>query len=167
MRPGLRSFLRASVLCIGISAVVLSGLPRTIFAENGVIYRWVDPVDKSIHYSRTPPAGIPSETVKVEPSPPADPDTQKRLQEMQKSVDEGIKSRELSAVKQKQEAAEAAKRIQECKRMRERLTILETRPGKVLHEDKSGQMQRMTEEKRQQNIAKFKKQIEELCSPRR
>jgi len=164
MRPGLRRFLQGPVFGIGVFTVVLCILPRMILAENGVIYRWVDPTDKSIHYSQTAPADVTYEKVKVEPTP-AEPDAEKRLQDMQKNLDEGIKSRELSAEKQKQEAAEAAKRKQECKTMRERLTILETSPGKILHEDKSGQMQRMTEEERQQNLAKFKKQIEELCSP--
>ena len=164
MRPGLRPFFQVPVLRIGFFTVVLCLFPRTMLAENGVIYRWVDPADKSIHYSQTAPAGVTYEKVRVE-STPAEPDAEKRLQEMQKNLDESIKSRELNAEKQKQEAAEAAQRKQECKTMRERLTILETSPGKILHEDKSGQMQRMTEENRQQNIAKFKKQIEELCSP--
>lgn len=165
MEPGLRSFLQRLVLFIGVSSVVLCLLPPVIFAENSVIYRWVDPVDKSIHFSQTAPAGIPSETVKVEPPPPTGSDTQKRLQEMQKSVEEGIKSRELSAEKQRQEAEKAAKRKQECQRLKDRLTSLQTRPGKILYEDKSGQMQRMTEERRQQNIAKFKEQIKSFCSP--
>lgn len=164
MRPGLRSFLQGPMLCIGVYIVVGCVLPRTIFAENTAIYRWVDPVDKSIHYSQTAPIDITYEKINVEPAPPPGSDTQKRLEEMQKSVDEGIKSREQEAQKQKQQAAEAAKQEQECKRMRERLTLLETRPGKILHENKSGQMERMTEESRQQNIAKFKKQIDELCS---
>ena len=135
-------------------------------ADNPDHYRWVDPVDKSIHYSQTAPAGIPSETIKVEPPPPTGSDSQKRLEEMQKSVEEGIKSRELDAEKRKQEAKQAAKRKQECEQLRNRLTTLQNRPGKILYENKSGQMQRMTEERRQENIAKFKKQIEEVCSPR-
>ena len=166
MRAGLRSFLQGTVLCAGVSAVVLCLLPQALNAEDKKLYRWVDPVDQSIHYSQTPPAGVTYENVEVKTAPSTGSDTQQRLQEMQKSVDEGIKSRELSTEKQKQQAAEAAKRKSDCERMRDRLSTLETRPGKILYEDKSGQMTRMTEEKRQQNIAKFKKQIEELCSPK-
>lgn len=164
MRSDLRSSLRGASLCIVIFSVVLCVLPRTIFAGNTKIYRWVDPVDKSVHFSQTPPADTTYKEVKVGPTPPPDAGVQKHLKAMEKSVEEGIQSREQAAQKQKQKEEQAAKRKQQCQQLRKRLNLLETRPGKLLYKDKSGQMTRMTEERRQKNIASFKKQMEELCS---
>ena len=167
MSSSLRSFLQAAVLCICVSAAVLCLCPQETFAENNAIYRWVDPVDKSIHYSQTPPADVTYEKVRIGTTAPPVTDAQERLKAMEKTVDEGIKTQELNAQKQKQAAAEAAKRKQDCQQAKDRLSLLETRPGKLLYKDKSGQMQRMTEERRQQNIAKFQEQIKTLCSPKR
>jgi len=152
---------------MGISTFTLCLFPHAISAEDNKIYRWVDPADKSIHYSQTVPAGVTYESVEVKTAPSTGTDTQKRLQEMEKSVDEGVKSREADAEKKKQQAAEAANRKQQCQQLRDRLTMLENSPGKLLYKDKSGQMTRMTEERRQQNITEFKNQMETVCSPRR
>lgn len=167
MKPGLLSYFQGTALCIGVATVILCVFPRTILAGNTKIYRWVDPVDHSVHFSQTPPTDAAYKEVKVTPTPPPDAGVQKHLKEMEKTVDEGIKSQEQTAQKQKQLAEKEAARKQQCKQLKERLNLLETRPGKLLYKDKSGQMTRMTEERRQKNIASFKQQIEKVCSPKR
>jgi len=150
-----------------VSTVVLYFILSTMaVADNVLIYRWLDPVDGDIHYSESAPSDVPYEMVVVEPAPPPDPDMQKRLDEMEKIVDEGIKSRELRAEKQRQKAVEAAKRKLDCARVKDWLAKLESRPGpKLLIMDKTGQARRMTEEVRQQKLTEAKDQATALCTP--
>ena len=164
MSPGLRTFLQGAVRSIGVSAVVLGLSTPAVIAESNTVYRWVDPVDHSIHFSTTPPAGVTAESVAIKPVP-ADSETQQRLEQMGKNVDKAIKTREQQAGKRKQEAAKAAKRKRECEQARDKLARFETHEGRMVYKDKSGQMQRMPEQLRQKGIANLKERIKEACSP--
>ena len=118
------------------------------------IYKWVDG-QGNVHFGSQPPEGQAAAPVNPnisQPKPPAKP----------KSEDSGTAEQAAIDTKVKQEVAEQeARRKEFCESTRYNLAQLKNNPR--IREDVGGEMRRLTEEERQERIAKSEAALKEHC----
>ena len=144
-----RGRARAARFGLLLGMCVFVGLPRAQAAPP-VVYRWVDPVDRQVHYSDSKPQDAAYEVVPVDRSPPRDPEAERRLEAIDIEAKRwaSVQMRELEI--QQREEADAAARALDCARASSQLGNLSMRPGPRLRLIESdGTARRMTEEERQ------------------
>ena len=140
-------------------------VPLTALADHVVVYRWSDPMDGDVHYSATAPEDQSFDRIAIEHAPPTDTELQQRLAEMDEQTDRRIDARKQRREAARLDAALAAARQQDCTRLQERQTTLESRPGRrFLIVDAEGTPRRMTEDERQEKLTALRQQIAERCT---
>lgn len=140
-------------------------VPLTALADHVVVYRWSDPVDGDVHYSATAPEDQSFDRIAIEHAPPTDIELQQRLAAMDEQTDRRIDARKQRREAARLDAALAAARQQDCTRLQERQTTLESRPGRrFLIVDAEGNPRRMTEDERQERLTAGRKLIGERCA---
>jgi hypothetical protein len=154
--PGTRHYL----------LLVLILMTSCIYGQTVHIYRWIDPVNGEIHYGDKPPANSDYTTLEIQAQPAlGDQSVRNRLENMQRRAESWRLKDEERMQQKKRLAAEQAARKLNCKRARDHLATLESRPGhRLLVTDlKNGNTHRMTEPERQKNIIDAKTRISQLC----
>ncbi|MDM1707484.1 DUF4124 domain-containing protein [Thiopseudomonas alkaliphila] len=150
----MRQFIATSSLIIGLMAPFSP-------ASATDIYRWVDNAGV-LHYGAQPPANYAAELVvsgsyntpKAEaPAQQASP-IQQVDTEQQQLLNQQVK---------KQVEAEAEKRKKYCATVRQNLAQLENNP-RLMSQEETGEVRRLTEEERQARIAETRQSISEHCT---
>jgi hypothetical protein len=133
-------------------------LPQSV----GAVYKWVDDDGVTQYSQEPPPPGHQTKTVEPPPPPAADP--AKINQELKSRMDDFDKRR-TEQQKQVQEAQakqeQVARRSEECRKAREQLQILKTRPRVRKQEGSSYSV--MTTEQQQAAVVDLEKRIGEHC----
>jgi len=125
------------------------------------MYKWVDEEGNTHYTQQQPPAGIESET--INPPPAFDSsEAEKALKAQQEYLDTERENRQKDAKAQQRTEKEKARQEKNCELSRARLESLTIR-SKVSETQDDGSLVVMTEEKRQEEIAKARKLIKELC----
>jgi hypothetical protein len=126
------------------------------------MYKWVDENGET-HYSQSPPVS----DVKVEtiaPPPPIDSsNAQKNLQQTLEKANSLREERMVAKDNREKEENEAQQLEEHCQQLNARLTSLQVRP-RANKKDEEGNLVRMTEEERQEDIDKTKNEISEKCN---
>lgn len=142
-----------------IAMIILLFVPLT----HGAVYKWRDKQGVT-HFSDAPPAGGQYETVQPPRLSPADPEAEKQLNELLQSQKQADEDQQKKKLEQKKAAGEEATRAETCRRARERLTALESRPGSHIKiTDPDGTQRRLTEEEYQTSLAEAHKRIADSC----
>lgn len=129
------------------------------------VYKWVDE-DGRTRYTDTPPADRRAETLRPLSPPAEDPDAERRRGLLRQRLKEAEDQRHRQTLEQKQRAEEQAARTEDCGRTRDRLELLQSRPGpRLLIKDPDGTMRRYTEEERQSAMTETEARIAEYCGP--
>ncbi len=124
------------------------------------VYKWLDD-DGNVHYSQKSPPGVKADAIK---SPQAvDPtETQKRVDILIKEQKIATKEKHLTDKERKIAAEKRKKQRENCSKARHNLKLYEDNPhARVL--DDEDEATYITEEKRQENISKLKKYINDHC----
>lgn len=138
---------------------LLLALAPTVMAAQ--VYKWVD-AQGITHFGAQPPEGTSASTVNTNTAqpktnfpPPAAPQPAptSSTDDKQKAIDDKVKQ---------EVAQQEAERIQNCEQLRENLAQFKNNP-RVRVEEK-GEVRRITEEERQERIAKSEKEIQENCN---
>lgn len=128
----------------------------------GVVYKWVDD-NGEVNYTQLDPLVVPAEKIDPPPPPAIDPETAKKeidilIEKQNGTYEANEKERQRIAA----EAAEKKKKEEYCRVNKQNLQLYQNNPGdKVV--DSKGNVTRLTEEVRQQQIAEIKKNIAEHC----
>lgn len=148
-------------MCDLISKIVFIMLffPSVSFAE---IYKWTDD-DGNIHYSESPPISN-QEVEKITPIKSIDTtNAENKLQEQVESLDAQREARLASKAEKEKAEADVVKQKKKCQQLNERLTKLTTRP-RANKRDEEGNIVRMGEEERQDEIKQTQQDISEQCN---
>lgn len=138
---------------------LLLALAPTVMAAQ--VYKWVD-AQGITHFGAQPPEGTSASTVNTNTAqpktnfpPPAAPQPAptSSTDDKQKAIDDKVKQ---------EVAQQEAERVQRCEQLRENLAQFKNNP-RVRVEEK-GEVRRITEEERQERIAKSEKEIQENCN---
>lgn len=138
---------------------LLLALAPTVMAAQ--VYKWVD-AQGITHFGAQPPEGVEASNVNTNTAqpktnfpPPAAPKPApiSSTDDKQKAVDEKVKQ---------EVAQQEADRAQRCTQLRENLAQFKNNPRVRVEEN--GQVRRITEEERQERIAKSEKDIQENCN---
>jgi len=142
-----------------IAVTVLLSAPLV----HGAVYKWQD--EQGItHFSDAPPAGGRVEIVPQPRLPPADPEAERRLEELLQSQKQEEEARQKKKREKMKAAAEQAARMETCRRAKKRLVVLESRPGsRIKITEPDGTLRRLTEEERQTRLVVVQKQIADSC----
>lgn len=125
------------------------------------MYKWVDKEGNTHYTQQPPPAGIESE--KLNPPPAFDSsEAVKTLEEQQEYLDTEREKREKHKKALQRAADDKARLKKNCDSNRARLKSLTDKP-RVMSVQADGSVIRLTEEKRQEEIAKAEKAIKEFC----
>ncbi len=129
------------------------------FAE---IYKWTDD-DGNIHYSESPP--LSNQTVEeITPTQSVDTtDAGNKLQEQIEFLDARREARLTGKKEKEKEKADAIQQQEKCQQLNQRLTKLTTRP-RANKRDAEGNIVRMGEEERQEEIKQTQRDISEQCN---
>lgn len=141
-------------------AFILSSLfTTTAFAE---IYKWLDKNGQT-HYSQQAPRGIPSTLIKAPPPPALNPDI------AQQHIDELINQQQtedqLRLEQKNQQRAEAENETNletNCNTAQQQLQQYQNNPGRKSI-DADGNVTRLTEEERQQQIQELQEKVTKYC----
>jgi hypothetical protein len=141
-----------------ISLILISALYVPVC--NAAMYKWID-ADGNTQYTQHPPPGdIQAETIK----PPSKVDTEGALKKLEAQKKKAAELREgrLKEADEKRKAEEDLALEQDnCRRGRENLKNLERPHGLIAQPD--GSRIRITEEERQEKLAKSREMIKEWC----
>ncbi len=141
--------MKYSISLIFFAFCILMGAPSANSAEQ-FIYKWKDK-EGMVHYTeRRPDPGIPFEKVRRQ----ADKNSK------QNSTPEPAKN------EQTQDSTYGNWRQENCKRAIENLDILES-SSQIATTDEKGEKRMMTEEEKQANIEKMKKQRDKYCEEKK
>ena len=159
MAAATRSILRPLLAAL----LVLAG--SSAAAGHVYIYRWVDAVDGDVHYAEHPPGQADYDLVAIDSPPPPDAEAIQRLRDIEAQADQGlIEQRRRRAEARRRRATDAALRRNECERLKEWLSRLESRPGsRLLVIESENSARRMTESERQERLAETRERIGEVC----
>ncbi len=142
-----------------IAMTILLFTPLT----HGAVYKWQDKQGVT-HFSDAPPASGQYESIEQPRLSPADPGAERQLNELLQSQKQGEEDQLKKEQKQKKTAEEEAARAETCHRARERLAVLESRPGsRIKITDPDGTQRRLTEEEYQSSLAEVRKRIADSC----
>ncbi|MEQ8913161.1 MAG: DUF4124 domain-containing protein [Pseudomonadales bacterium] len=145
-------------------AALLSLAAAYAVAEHVYIYRWVDPVDGDVHYAEHPPAQADYDLVATEGPPPPDAEAERRHRDIEAQAEQGLIEQRRRRAEARRRATDAAVRRNECERLREWLSRLESRPGsRLLVIESENSARRMTESERQERLAETRERIGEVC----
>lgn len=124
------------------------------------MYKWVDG-DGNTHYTQSPPPGdIKGKSIK--PPPKVDPEhSRNQLKARQDLLESNRKQRQETAEKAGKEKTETAAGLAACEKAKAILASFQ-RP-RVNEVDSEGNRVRISEEKRQTNIANAQKKVGESC----
>jgi hypothetical protein len=145
-------------LLVSLVATVLSS-PAAVAQE---YYKWVD--DEGVtHYSSEKPEGKDASTVRAHnPASSSQDEALKRLeQQRQETAQQREAARKKEEEEQEREDNPQKALKEDCKKHRENLKILTNKPTVRRKNPETGQMEVLTEEKKQQMIEKTKKQLEQ------
>lgn len=131
---------------------------------HGTIYKWQD--EQGItHFSQVPPPGGRFEIVPQPRLPPADPEAERRLEDLLQSQKQAEEDQKVKKKDQMKAAEEQATREESCRRAKEQLAVLESRPGsRIKITEPDGMQRRLTEEERQTRLVETQKQIADSCA---
>jgi hypothetical protein len=143
---------------IFLGSLLLALAPTVMAAQ---VYKWVD-AQGITHFGAQPPEGASADTVNTNSAQPKNPDAPAATKptlapatdDKQKAVDDKVKQ---------EVAQQEADRTKQCEQMRTNLAQLKNNP-RVRVDDGSGELRRITEEERQERIAKNEKSIRENCN---
>jgi hypothetical protein len=145
------------VLALGLVSV-------NAFADHEFLYRWVDSTG-DVQFSDIEPQNRPYDLIAIPHAPPADPEVQRRLAEMDRLTSEWAEERNQQAEAVRSAAELEASRKEGCARAREQETELKTVPyARLLVTDDAGNAHRMTDTEQQERLSKAMQQISELCT---
>jgi len=130
---------------------------------HGAIYKWQD--EQGItHFSDAPPADGRFEIVPQPRLPPADPEAARRLEELLQSQKQAEEDQQMKKQEKMKAVEQQAALAETCRRAKERLAVLESRPGsRIKITEPDGTQRRLTEEERQTRLAEAQKQIADSC----
>jgi len=148
---------RLSSILIAVTLLISAPL------VHGAVYKWQD--EQGItHFSDAPPPGRRFEIVPQPRLPPADPEAARRLEELLQSQKQAEEDQQKKKQEQMEAKEEEAARADTCRQAKERLTVLESRPGsRIKITEPDGTQRRLTEEERQTRLAEAQKQIADSC----
>jgi hypothetical protein len=128
----------------------------------GDVYKWLD-AEGEINYTQLKPVDIPAELIKAPPPPAIDPAiAQKEIDILIEKQNGTFEKNEKERQRIAAEAAEQKKKEEYCRVNRKNLELFQNNPGdKVV--DSEGNVTRLTEEFRLQQIADIQKNIAEHC----
>ncbi len=128
------------------------------------VYKWVD--DQGVtQYSQTPPPNNEYDAVSTDPAPTPDPSVAERLKAARDALDASGAERAKQQAQARKDSEQAAKRRAECDVLRERLATLENNP-RINTYGEGGQVERLSEEKRQADITQLRTLIGKDCGRR-
>ena len=133
------------------------------FPSIAEMYKWVDE-NGNTHYSQSPPVSSDVNVETIAPLPPVD--TSNAQQDLQQTVEKAKSLREerLVAKENKEKEENDKQQLKErCQQLKERLYSLQVRP-RANKKDAEGNLVRMTEDERQEDITKTKTEIKEKCN---
>ena len=129
-----------------------------------VVYRWVDPESRQVHYSDTQSQSTAYEVVALAGSPPPDPEAARRLEAIEAATTRWASAQMRELELQQLDEADAATRGLDCERASRQLEKLNMRPGPRLRlVEVDGTARRMTEDERQERMADAEQLISTLC----
>lgn len=142
-----------------LALLLLLSLSANMPSAKAKMYKWID-AEGNTHYTQTPPNDIESTAIKPPPKVNSEASL-KKLRQQEENLrglrDERLKKAD-NAAKQKQEQKE---KKELCEKARLRLAGYQ-RP-RVAVEDGAGNVERISEEKRQAEIAKSKEYVDQFC----
>lgn len=125
------------------------------------VYKWVDD-QGNVHYTQIPPPERKAQALSLPPPPPEDgAGSGEMLKEEMEAFNERQQAREKRAQERRQAEDEAARRQALCEQARANLQTLTSRGQVRILEGETTRM--LSEEERQAEIAKARRQIEEFC----
>ena len=151
----MRKSTRMALLLIGLLAV-----PSALVAQDA--YKWVD--DEGVtHYGQNPPPDVDAVPVGTDEPPEEEVErARERMQETEERLEQSRKERLEAQREADEEAEKRARQQKRCEQLRQALKTL-TENRNLLKSDGEGGTARMTEEERQERVAKRRRQIEEEC----
>lgn len=145
---------------IFLGSLLLALAPTVMAAQ---VYKWVD-AQGTTHFGAQPPEGTSASAVNTntaQPKPsnfppptPTKPTLPPSADEKQKAIDDKVKQ---------EVAQQEAQRAKQCEQLRVDLAQMKNNP-RVRVDDGNGELRRITEEERQDRIAKSEKDIRENCN---
>jgi hypothetical protein len=125
------------------------------------VYKWID--DQGVtQYSQTPPPDNQYDAINPDPAPTPDPADAERLRAQREALEARGAERAKQHKESSKSAEESAKRKVECDVLRERLATLENNP-RINTYGEGGQVERLTEDKRQADITQLRALIGKDC----
>lgn len=130
---------------------------------HGTVYKWID-ARGITHFSDAPPAGAQYETVPQPPLPPADPERERRLDDLLQSQRREEANRQRQGRERRVAVQINAQRAESCRQATEQFVTLKSRPGpRILITEPDSTQRRLTEEERQTRLAEMSKIVAEYC----
>lgn len=138
---------------------LLLALAPTVMAAQ--VYKWVD-AQGVTHFGAQPPEGVNAASVNTSTAQPkasnfplpVAPKPAPVEDEKQKAVDAKVKQ---------EVAQQEAERLKQCDQLRTDLAQMKNNP-RIRVDDGKGELRRLTEEERQERIAKSEKDLQENCN---
>lgn len=144
-------------------ALAAALIPPAVHGER--IYKWVDEDNNTVYSDTPPPRGAGAERVQGAPPPPVDPEAaMDSLRERAEGFEERREARLETENKSEQEAEQARRQREICKKLRANLQVLETNPR--VREQKDGEegASVLSEEQRRARMETTRKRIAEECA---
>lgn|SRR5690606_9859125 len=138
-------------------ALTLGLLSSSAMAQQ--MYQWKD-ARGVVQYGQLPPAGVPYQQIRVQPSPP--PGGQLR-DPAPLPLQPDTSGREAAAQQRKLERAEAEQRAAACDKLRGNLETLLNNP-RLRRTNEAGEVERIGEDERQRLISQAQENLQENCS---
>ena len=124
------------------------------------VYKWVDSEGNTQYTQSPPPGDVQAKTIK--PPPKINPEhATEQLKNRQKLLEQARDGRTQAAEKKSKEEKDSKQALADCAKAKAHLASFQ-RP-RVNKVDNEGNRIRISEEERQLNISKAKKQVEERC----
>ena len=140
--------------------VWVAGMFSPANASKAKMYKWTDEHGQ-VHYTQSPPAGQPAEEVK--PPPPVDTEKALKVLEEQKKRAESLHEERLKKAEESEKAKQQqAESKSKCAAAQKELEGL-TQSQRVFERDTQGYPKRISEEQRQEAIARARQQLSEFC----
>lgn len=133
-------------------------------AYSSQVYKWVDENGQT-QFSQFPPANQQTQQAKqvnIKVQPAADSGASQRLQEMRQKLLEDSVDRNTQSEQEKQDAKEAERMAENCKRAKQRLRDLEN-TGRIYKIKEDGEYHWYSEKEREDSIQKAREQITKYC----
>jgi len=126
-------------------------------------YQWVDENGVTVYSQLPPPNQADARKVAPPPPPATTPKAaQDELRRLQQKLEDLREDRELQASAQKKESEKQQLRVENCRRARENLQILQQRSRQLIKQS-DGTYKRYTPEEKAQKVAEYEAMIKRSC----